>query len=122
MFYGCDNLKDIFSLSYGSEIYILVNIEQKDIGERIYFLGDKSENTLEELNEYNTELYIDDIKYQYKKYFRPEKEGISSIILKFYSISIKNCDYIKKLYNPSKKIFICFLIVKIIICFIIVVH
>ena len=31
---------------------------------------------LNELNESNTELYINDKKYKYKSYFSPEKEGI----------------------------------------------
>ena len=49
-------------------------------------------DNLKELNEYNTELYINDKKMKYKKYFKPEKEGIYSIILKI-NINIKDCSY-----------------------------
>ena len=49
-------------------------------------------DNLKELNEYNTELYINDKKMKYKKYFQPEKEGIYSIILK-NNINIKDCSY-----------------------------
>ena len=45
-------------------------------------------DNLKELNELNTELYINNKKYKYKKYFIPEKEGIYSILLKFNNISI----------------------------------
>ena len=45
---------------------------------------------LKELNESNTELYINNKKYKYKSYFTPEKEGIYDIQLNI-NILMKNC-------------------------------
>jgi len=95
IFCGCNNLKDIYSLFYGrNEIYILVQVEKEDINQNIYFLNyTVDKDNLKELNELNTELYINNKKYKYKKYFIPEKEGIHSIMLKFNNIFIKDCSY-----------------------------
>ena len=74
-----------------NEIKLSVKINKDDINKDIYFL-DNTDGTyneikhyhdnLKELNESNTELYINDIKYKYKKYFKPDKEGIYIIKLK----------------------------------------
>ena len=40
----------------------------------------------------NTELYINNNNYEYKKYFIPEKEGEYKIIIKF-NIDLKDCSY-----------------------------
>ena len=45
---------------------------------------------LDELNESNTELFINNKKYKYKSYFIPEKEGIHDIQLNI-KILMKNC-------------------------------
>ena len=45
---------------------------------------------LKELNELNVELFIDDIKYKYQKYFNPEKEGIYTIKILF-KLKMKDC-------------------------------
>ena len=84
-----------------NEIKLTVEINKDDINEDIYFL-DNTDGTyneikhfhdnLKELNESNTELYINDIKYKYKKYFKPDKEGIYIIKLKF-NIYIKDCSF-----------------------------
>ena len=47
---------------------------------------------MKELNELNTELYINDKKYKYKKYFNPDTEGIYIIKLKF-NIYIKDLSF-----------------------------
>ena len=47
---------------------------------------------MKELNKDNTELYINDDKKEYKKYFIPEKEGIYTILLKL-NISITDCSH-----------------------------
>ena len=47
---------------------------------------------MKELNATNTELYINDKKYEYKKYFKPDKEGIYRIKLKF-NTNIKDCSH-----------------------------
>ena len=80
-----------------------IKINKDDISKEIYFLdntdGFKDDegikhyhDNLKELNESNTELYINNKKVEYKKYFIPEKEGIHEIILKF-NISIKDCSF-----------------------------
>ena len=69
-----------------NKIEITLDINNNDINKNIYFLDntdyieDKTNikyfhNNLKELNEDNTELYINNIKYKYQKYFNPEKEG-----------------------------------------------
>jgi len=45
---------------------------------------------INELNESNTELYVNNKKYKYKSYFLPEKKGIYDIELNI-KILIKNC-------------------------------
>ena len=47
---------------------------------------------LKELNESNTELYINNKKYKYEKYFIPEKEGDYHILLKF-NILMTDCSF-----------------------------
>ena len=88
-----------------NEINILIKIEKKDINKEIYFLDNgykKKENgnyikhyahdNLKELNKYNTKLYINKKKYEYKKYFKPEKEGKYEINIKF-NIDLVDCSY-----------------------------
>ena len=53
---------------------------------------------LKELNESNVELYINNKKYKYQKYFKPEKEDIYEILLKF-NILMKDCSFM--FYNSS---------------------
>ena len=91
-----------------NEINILINVEKDDINKEIYFLDNyqSSDNNLSidnltlTLNELNTELYINDIKHKYKKYYKPEKEGINKIKLKF-NINIIDCSY---MFARCKKI------------------
>ena len=88
-------------LNKTNEIKLTVEINKDDINEDIYFL-DNTDSTykgikhyhdnLKELNESNTELYINDIKYKYKKYFKPDKEGIYIIKLKINTY-IKDCSF-----------------------------
>ena len=47
---------------------------------------------LKELNESNTELYINNKKYKFEKYFIPDKEGEYIILLKF-NILITDCSF-----------------------------
>ena len=82
-----------------SNILITLNIKKEDINEEIYFLNE-NKNYLKELNESNTELFINEIKYKYKKYFKPEKEGIYEIKLKFHN-NIKDCSF---MFSNCKKI------------------
>ena len=72
-----------------NEIKIMINIDEKDINNKIYFLDNEYiennikksyHDNLKELNEFNTELYIKkgnkEKKEKYKKYFIPEEKGI----------------------------------------------
>jgi len=88
-----------------NEIKITLDIKKEDINKDIYFLDNSDggyyingkfeehyHDFLKELNEVNTELYINNIKYKYKKYFKPKKEGIYNIIIKL-NIQIKDCSF-----------------------------
>ena len=97
-----------------NEIKLKLNIEKEDINKNVFFLnntddeinikGKQEENYndfLKELNESNVELYINNNKNKYLKYFKPDKEGIYEIILRFY-IEIKDCSFM--FYNCSNLI------------------
>ena len=78
-----------------NNIDIFVNINKKDINKKIYFLNyfvyERNDKLLF-LNEYNTELHIDNKKIKFEKFFIPEKERIYTINLKF-SINLTDCSY-----------------------------
>ena len=100
------NILNINNQINNSEIKITLDIKKEDINKEIYFLdntdgkvyintNDKEEHHhdfLKELNESNVELYINNQKYKYQKYFKPEKEGIYELILKF-NINMKDCNF-----------------------------
>ena len=83
-----------------NEIDILIKVE--DINKEIYFLDNEDEDengnklyhsNLKELNELNTELYINDIKEQkYEKYFIPSNVGEYKIKLKF-NVNLTDSSY-----------------------------
>ena len=95
-----------------NEICITLKIEKDDLDKEIYFLdntdgtyniNDKEVNSvhdnLKELNELNTELYINSYKKKYKKYFIPTEEGSFHIRLKFNN-NIQDCSFM--FYDCSK--------------------
>ena len=63
---------------------MVINIEVNDINKKIYFLDNyKDQNNLKEINESNTEVYINNKKENvFKKYFIPRTEGEYQIKLK----------------------------------------
>ena len=84
-----------------NEIKLEIKINKDDINKDIYFLDNTDciyndikhyHDNLKELNESNTELYINNKKYKYKKYFNPDKEGIYIIKL-IFNIYIKDCSF-----------------------------
>ena len=91
-----NNIFNIYNQINKNEIKLLVKIEKKDINKKVYFLDNTDgkvpiyandleehhHDFLKELNETNVELYINNIKNKYQKYFIPKKEGIYEIILK----------------------------------------
>ena len=76
-----------------NEINMLLKIEKEDINKNIYFLDNSiKHNNLREIDETNTYLYINDIKYKFKKFFVPKKEGVYNLKLKFKTW-INNCSF-----------------------------
>ena len=96
------NNKYKYYTSLKNEINIKINVDKADINNNIYFLDNYEHednegiihlhDSLKELNELNSELYINNQKYLYKKYFIPEKEGEFNITLKF-GINLTDCSY-----------------------------
>ena len=79
-----------------NQITIILDIEEKNLKEDIYFLNNieigNNHSNLKELNENNVKLFINGIEHKFQKYFRPNKIGKYSIILKF-SENIKDCSF-----------------------------
>ena len=86
-----------------TSISIKINIDKNEVNKEIYFLDnyyyDEDEEDdkythdhLKELNEDNTELYINGNKRKYEKYFIPEKVGEYIIELRF-NINLTDCSY-----------------------------
>ena len=85
-----------------NDIFIIIDIDKNVLNKKIYFLdnyyyddtGNKkyTHDHLKELNEHNTELYINGNKKKYEKYFIPEKECQYKIELKF-DIYLTDCSY-----------------------------
>ena len=85
-----------------NEILLTVKVNKTNIGKKIYFLNNDEKNhlirmtnknnSLDNLNESNTILYIDNIRYKFEKYFIPKTEGIYTIKLKIFC-NIKDTSY-----------------------------
>jgi len=82
-----------------NNILITLKIDNKDINKKIYFLNNSNDN-LKELNESNTELFINDTQIKYENFFKPEKEGNYVIKLKF-NTKIKDCSF---MFSKCQKI------------------
>jgi len=74
------------------EIKLKVIKEEDDYSNNdIYFLDNtKNHDNLKELNELNTEIFINNKKYKYTKCFKPEQKGLYEIKIKF-NIKLKDC-------------------------------
>ena len=94
------NITKFNETGINNEIKMKIKINKEDINKEIYLIYNKEKENSQPhnitlmyyLDESNTELYINDKKEKYKKYFIPEKEGIYLIKLKF-NICIKDCSY-----------------------------
>ena len=79
-----------------NEIKIQIKVDKCNINKDIYFLdNDRKEhlsNDLVYLNKNNTILFINSYKKEFKKYFKPDKEGTYSISIKT-DAQIKDCSY-----------------------------
>jgi len=83
-----------------NEIDIFINIEKDEVNKEIYFLDNSPywnneylknyHKKLKELNESNSEIIIDNKKYNFIKYFKPDKEGEHKIKLKF-NVNLTDC-------------------------------
>ena len=75
-------------------IKMKLKIEKNDVNKPTKILynidSQRKDCDLKELNELNTELFINEKKYNYKSYFTPEKEGIYEIQLNIKK-NMKNC-------------------------------
>ena len=71
-----------------NEITLTLEINKENINKEIYFLNKESK----EMNEENTELYINSHNNKFKKFFIPEKEGIYTIKL-VLNFLIKDCNH-----------------------------
>ena len=110
-------INNIYNGINKNEIKLTIKIDKNDINKKIYFLDNTDGNIvartelnekspfgldfieeehhhdfLKELNESNTELFINNKKYKYEKYFIPEKEGEYNILLKF-NILMNDCSF-----------------------------
>ena len=110
-------INNLYNKINNNEIKLTVKVEEDDIDKKIYFLDntdgkivvrlelneksqfglneikeDHSHDFLKELNESNTELYINNKKYKYNKYFIPDDEGEYHILLKFH-ILMTDCSF-----------------------------
>ena len=95
------NYKKIKNNSFKTinEIKIKIEVDNKNINKKVFFLGDNNKDDIylkkffsEKLNENNIDLYIDDSKYEFKKYFIPEREGYYDIKLKFKYL-VQDCSF-----------------------------
>ena len=107
--YDDNTNKDKNIIFPGGEIKMKIKIEKDDVGKNIYFLDntdgeimvvknkeDKLEehhhDFLKELDGTNTEIYIDNKKQNFDKYFKFNKEGEYNILLKFKNL-LKDCSF-----------------------------
>ena len=96
-----------------NEIDLIVKVGENDINKEVYFLDNKyydsiedkykfTHDNLKELDESNTELYIDGIKKEYKKYFIPKEIKEYNIKLKFKNYLIDCCNMFSGCENIIK--------------------
>jgi len=89
-------INEYLNINERKEVNIIkmeIKISKEDINKHIYFLDNSyRRDHLKELNESNVELYINNKKYKYQKYFKPEKEGIYIIKIKLKD-NIKDCSF-----------------------------
>ena len=75
-----------------NEIDISLSINSKEVNKEIYFLCNYEKDNFKELNESNSVIIINNEKTDFKKYFKPEKEGKYKIKIKF-NINLTDCSY-----------------------------
>ena len=80
--YNIENINDNYLISskIKNEIELELKVDENDLNNKICFLGKNGLNNLDELS---IDLYINNNKSQYKKYFIPKKGGIYKIKIQF---------------------------------------
>ena len=91
------NFRKKRNLVKNNKINIKLKINEEDINKKIYFLDNYEENGhfhthLKELNELNTEVYINNNKSKYEKYIIAKEKGIYDIKLKI-NTKLTDCSY-----------------------------
>ena len=100
------NIREVINL-IKKEIILVAKIDEVDIGKKIYFLteqenvynsvGNSYYDPLKEINESNSEIFINENKIEFERYFIPKIEGLFSIKIKFaFNFKITDCGYIFK--------------------------
>ncbi len=111
-------INDFINKKLRNEIEMIVKIDKEEINKEIYFLDNIDyiddnkikhyHDNLKELNKLNVDLYINEKKYEYEKYFIPKEEGEYKIKLKFKK-EIKDCSFMfggcKNIININFKYF-----------------
>ena len=96
----CDINKEIYFLdNTNGQVYVRLEVNQESEKGLDEIQEEHHHDFLKELNELNTELYINNKKYKYEKYFIPEKEGEYNILLKF-NILMTDCSFM--FYNCDR--------------------
>ena len=101
-FKDCDSLYD-FDLNL---IEIELEISKSDLNQKIYFLNNNMNHQNDELKNLNdsiVDLYIDDGKYNFRKYVEPKNVGECSMLLIFKK-KMKDCSYMFSGCKNIKKI------------------
>ena len=110
-------INDILNKNKKNEISLKIKIEKKDINKDIYIIYGANFSTILENGKYssyssrdfnkndivnnsNTELFINNKKYEFYNYFRASKEGIYDVQLKFL-FTFKSC---KEMFSNCKNI------------------
>ena len=66
------NKDELIHNKYENEINIFIEIKEKDINQKVYFLNDI---ILKELSQANSTINIDNKEYLFNNYFIPKKKG-----------------------------------------------
>ena len=99
------NIEEVYEMAkkfidHKNEIKMKIEVNKDhEINKNIYFFSEKNE-ILKELNDTNCELYINDKKYKFCKYFKCPCKGIFNIKL-IVKTSLTDCSY---LFSDCRKI------------------
>ena len=87
---GCSDsgIRHANTISKQNEINLIAKISENEVNEDIHFL---SNACLREIDKTNTELYIDQVKYDFQIFHKFPEEGEYQIKLKF-KFQMKNCE------------------------------